>query len=216
MELGPLPPRARDVQRHMAQYMKTLFGLRYAVGEYRPMPFAASVPVRRGIVDDKGNASRVIRSLVVMRVVLCVGALAPLEERGPLARDHGTKLYTPPQPKGESEKRRCRTQEVPEVQRGAFPEATKAHHTHCPSCIRFDHPTARQARHLMVLSRLLGVEVPDVMTGRDAYRVTEESPLLASADPGIESCQAEGCDWLVNVHKEGGYCRKHRKREHRD
>jgi hypothetical protein len=67
-------------------------GLRLALGDDRPLPYAVSLPVRAGIVADSGVASQTIRRLVKFKVVDHVGSLRPLRPGSP-----GTKLYAPPQ-----------------------------------------------------------------------------------------------------------------------
>ena len=62
-----------------------------AAGEDRPLPYAASMPVRAGITDDKGTASKTIRALAQCGVVEHVGSLPPLRPG-----IDGTKLYAPP------------------------------------------------------------------------------------------------------------------------
>jgi len=71
--------------------MKLLIGLRLALGEDRPLPYAASLPVREGVVSNKGTASNAIRQLVAFGVVRYAGRLKP--RRNGL---DGTKLYAPP------------------------------------------------------------------------------------------------------------------------
>jgi hypothetical protein len=83
--------RAGAVMVAVAEHMRLLMGLRLALGEDRPLPYAASMPVRAGITDDKGTASKTIRALAQCGVVEHVGSLPPLRPG-----IDGTKLYAPP------------------------------------------------------------------------------------------------------------------------
>lgn len=91
VELGEMPDRAGAVMVAVAEHMRLLMGLRLALGEDRPLPYAASMPVRAGIADDKGTASKTIRALAQCGVVEHVGSLPPLRPG-----IDGTKLYAPP------------------------------------------------------------------------------------------------------------------------
>ena len=66
-------------------------GLRRAVGDDRPLPYASSEAVCAGLAKDKPTASRAIRALVRAGVIEHVGQLPPLRP----GLD-GTKLYAPP------------------------------------------------------------------------------------------------------------------------
>jgi hypothetical protein len=88
--LGPMPSTAGPVMRSVADHMRLLMGLRAALGEHRPLPYACSMAVREGLAPDKGTASKAIRSLVKFGVVRYVGTLKP---RG---KPDGVKLYAPP------------------------------------------------------------------------------------------------------------------------
>lgn len=90
--LGTMPTRAGDAQRAVADHMRLLMGLRLAAGDARPLPYAASMAVRAGLVPDKGTASAAIRALVRMKVIAHVGEL-PKTRPG----IDGTKLYAPPE-----------------------------------------------------------------------------------------------------------------------
>lgn len=91
VRLGPLPSRARRLMRAAAADMALLMGLRLAVDEDRPLPYASRLAAERlGLGDDKARAHRVIRSLVRAGVVIEAGALA-----GRKGLD-GMKLYAPP------------------------------------------------------------------------------------------------------------------------
>ena len=85
---GPMPARAGEIQRNVADHMRLLMGLRIAAGDERPLPYAASMPVKAGLAPDKGTASQAIRALVRMGVVEHVGEL-PRTRHG----IDGTKLY---------------------------------------------------------------------------------------------------------------------------
>ena len=91
VKLGELPAAAGTAQRAVADHIRWLMGLRLAVGDDRPLPYATSMAVKAGLVADQGTASAVIRALVRFRVIDYVGALRPLRP----GLD-GTKLYAPP------------------------------------------------------------------------------------------------------------------------
>jgi hypothetical protein len=90
--LGPLSPRARGVQRLIAEHVRLLLGLRVASGEWRPLPYAHGLAQRAGIAADRGTAGRALRALVRDGVLVEAGTLSPL----PPHRD-GTKTYAPPE-----------------------------------------------------------------------------------------------------------------------
>jgi hypothetical protein len=52
VELGEMPDRAGAVMIAVAEHMRLLMGLRLALGEDRPLPYAASMPVARDIHTD--------------------------------------------------------------------------------------------------------------------------------------------------------------------
>lgn len=91
VELGEMPSSAGAVMVAVATHMRLLMGLRLALGDDRPLPYAASLPVRAGLARDKGTASKAIRQLVGFGVVRHVGQLPPLRPG-----QDGTKLYAPP------------------------------------------------------------------------------------------------------------------------
>jgi hypothetical protein len=95
VQLGELPPHAGSVMRHIAEHLRLRMGLRAAVGDERPLPYALSEAVNAGIAIDKAAASRAIGALVRAKVIDHVGSLP-----GRLAPDgttlSGTKLYAPP------------------------------------------------------------------------------------------------------------------------
>src|SRR5205085_2462966 len=62
--LGKLPPHAGVVMRNIADHMRLLMGLRLAVGDDRPLPYAASLAVKAGYAADKGTAGVALNSLV--------------------------------------------------------------------------------------------------------------------------------------------------------
>jgi hypothetical protein len=80
--------------REVADHMRLLMGLRYAVEDFRPLPYAASMPVRAGIVPDKGAANKAIRALVRFGVVRHVKEhdLRPLKPGF-----DGTRVFAPPE-----------------------------------------------------------------------------------------------------------------------
>ena len=91
--LGAMPLNAGWLMREIAKDMRLLMGLRLAVEEDRPLPYAASFAARRvGLGGDKRRASRAIRALVRTGVVEEAGAL-PRQAGGP---PDGTKLYAAP------------------------------------------------------------------------------------------------------------------------
>jgi hypothetical protein len=90
--LGPLPSRAGEAQRRIAEHIRLLLGLRVTSGEVRPLPYPADLAVRAGVAADKRNASRALRALVRHGVLIDAGTLPPL----PPHRD-GTKTYAPPE-----------------------------------------------------------------------------------------------------------------------
>jgi len=97
VKLGDLPSRAGPVQRRVAEHIGLLMGLRQAVGDDRPLPYASSMAVRAGLAPDKRTASKAIRALVRFGVIHHVGSLPP--QRPGL---DGTKLYEPPPPEADS------------------------------------------------------------------------------------------------------------------
>lgn len=93
VQLGPMPAHAGLVMREIAEDMQLRMGLRRAVGDDRPLPYAVSEAVRAGIAKDKPTASRAIAALVRAGVIDHVGKLPALKP----GLD-GTKLYAPPLP----------------------------------------------------------------------------------------------------------------------
>jgi hypothetical protein len=82
-----------SAMHEVATDLRLLIGLRLAVNEDRPLPYAASLCVSRcKLVRDKRHASKVLRALVRLGVVEHVGSL-PARGKG-----DGTKLYAPPLP----------------------------------------------------------------------------------------------------------------------
>lgn len=95
VQLGEMPPTAGPIMHSIAEHMRLRMGLRLAVGDDRPLPYATSEAVRAGLAKDKATASNAINALVRAGVVEYVGRLKPLRP----GLD-GTKLYTPPGEKG--------------------------------------------------------------------------------------------------------------------
>lgn len=91
VRLGAMPPTATTLMRRIAQDMRLRLGLRLAVDDDRPLPYATSEAVNAGFCRHKNEASRAIRRLVAAGVIDDAGALPP--RRG--VRD-GTKLYAAP------------------------------------------------------------------------------------------------------------------------
>jgi hypothetical protein len=89
--LGEMPPHAGTVMRNIADHWRLLIGLRRAVGDTRPLPYARSMAVNAGLADSLGTASNAINALVRAGVVEHVGSLPPTRP----GLD-GTKLYAPP------------------------------------------------------------------------------------------------------------------------
>jgi hypothetical protein len=89
VELGEMPSYAGHAMQAAAADIALLIGLRLAVDEGRPLPYATSFAAERLGLVDKGHASRALRSLVKAGVVLYVGRL-PRRPNGPR---EGTKLY---------------------------------------------------------------------------------------------------------------------------
>lgn len=91
VQLGEMPATAGPIMRAIADHMRLRMGLRLAVGDDRPLPYATSEAVRAGLAKDKPTASNAINALVRARVIEYVGRLKPLQP----GLD-GTKLYAPP------------------------------------------------------------------------------------------------------------------------
>jgi len=91
VQLGAIPNDAGPVMRGIAGHMRLRIGLRAAVGDSRPLPYALSEAVNAGLAADKAVASRAISALVHAGVIDHVGQLPPLRP----GLD-GTKLYAPP------------------------------------------------------------------------------------------------------------------------
>ena len=90
VQLGPMPVTARHVMKGIAKHMQRLMGLRWAVGNFEPLPYACSMAVREGITNDPAAASRAITELVQAGVIEYAGSLKPRPPRT------GTKTYSPP------------------------------------------------------------------------------------------------------------------------
>jgi hypothetical protein len=91
IELGPMPSWLGKTARAIAEDMRRLMGLRLSVGEDRPLPYAVSFAMARGLVADRRAASRALRQLVRAGVVIEGEPLAPLKPG-----NAGTKTYGPP------------------------------------------------------------------------------------------------------------------------
>jgi hypothetical protein len=91
IRIGKLPDKATCDMRQIADDMRLLFGLSYAAGERRPMPYSCRFAARRmGWRNGHNRANSAIRDLVKARVIDFVGELPP---RG---HARGTALYAPP------------------------------------------------------------------------------------------------------------------------
>jgi hypothetical protein len=90
VKLGELPPDASDGMRVITKHMELLFGLRFAVDDDRPLPYAYSMAVAAG-VRSRPAAQRALARMVAAGVVVDAGELKPLP-----GRQYGTRLYAPP------------------------------------------------------------------------------------------------------------------------
>jgi len=90
VELGPLPADASPAMRTVAADIRLLLGLRLAVDELRPLPYATRFCAKRCGLHDQAHASRVLRALERAGVIERAGALDPQ------GKPDGTKLYQAP------------------------------------------------------------------------------------------------------------------------
>jgi hypothetical protein len=88
--LGELPPAASPAMRRVARDIRLLLGLRLAVDEDRPLPYATRFCAERCGLRHHTQASRVLRQLVDAGVIVPAGAM-PARGKG-----DGTKLYRAP------------------------------------------------------------------------------------------------------------------------
>ena len=88
--LGELPADASPAMRRVAEDIRLLIGLRLAVDEDRPLPYATRFCAERCGLRHHTQASRVLRQLVEAGVVEPAGAM-PARGKG-----DGTKLYQAP------------------------------------------------------------------------------------------------------------------------
>ena len=93
VRLGALPDDASPAMRGIADDIALRMGLRLAVDDERPLPYATSEAVRAGLCIHRMQASRAIGKLVLAGVIENAGCL-PRRPGGP---PNGTKLYAPPQ-----------------------------------------------------------------------------------------------------------------------
>ena len=91
VQLGKMPPHAGPIMHAIAADMRLRMGLRRAVGDDRPLPYATSEAVRNKLAKDKATASNAIGGLVRAGVIQHVGQLKPRRPGW-----DGTKLYAPP------------------------------------------------------------------------------------------------------------------------
>jgi hypothetical protein len=84
-----LPPRARRIMRAVGEDLELLFGLRLAVLDKRPLPYAAGLAARR-LGEDKRNVGRALRSLTAYGAIGRAGTL-----RGPEGRKGIVKYRLP-------------------------------------------------------------------------------------------------------------------------
>jgi hypothetical protein len=87
--VGEMPPHAGRVMKSLSERMEFLVGLRLAVGDERPLPYAVSMAAEDAGVDI-GTASKALNALVRAEVWDHVGSLPPTKP----GLD-GTKLYAP-------------------------------------------------------------------------------------------------------------------------
>jgi hypothetical protein len=92
VELGELPADATIDMHRVAGDMRLLMGLRLAVCEDRPLPYATTFAAERlGWGTNCSRASRAIHRLCDARVIEYAGSLPPRGDKG-----DGTKTYAPP------------------------------------------------------------------------------------------------------------------------
>jgi hypothetical protein len=91
VELGEMPASATGDMRRLAEDVCLLIGLRLAVGQDEPLPYATSFAIERMGWDDRTRASRAFRKLCDAEVVRHVGAMPPRA-----GKKHGTKMYAAP------------------------------------------------------------------------------------------------------------------------
>jgi hypothetical protein len=90
VKLGELPRDATRDMRAVAAEVRLLMGLRWAVGDRRPLPLAAKFVARRqGWRSNHHRARRAIRALCDAGMIEYAGSLAPRGKRD------GTKTYAP-------------------------------------------------------------------------------------------------------------------------
>jgi hypothetical protein len=88
---GPLPPNANPLMRALAEEIRKRTGLRYAVWEYRPLPFAASEGVGLAGATHPFQVSRALT-----RLVAC-GFMAEAEPLDTRQYGNGTRCFCPPE-----------------------------------------------------------------------------------------------------------------------
>jgi hypothetical protein len=92
VRLGEMPTCATPLMRAIAADMRLRIGLRLAVDDDRPLPYATSEAVGSRLARHKMQASRALRKLVAAGVIEDAGSLAPRRSGPP----DGTRLYRPP------------------------------------------------------------------------------------------------------------------------
>jgi hypothetical protein len=90
VELGPLPANASPAMRTVAADIGLLLGLRLAVDDDRPLPYSTRFCAERCGLHDQAHASRVLRALER------VGVIVHAETMTPRGKRDGTKLYAAP------------------------------------------------------------------------------------------------------------------------
>jgi len=94
VRLGRMPDDATPLMRAIADHMATRMGLRLAVDDDWPLPYATTEAIRAGFATNAAQVSRAIARLVRAGVIRHVGSL-PRRRGGP---PEGTKLYAPGAP----------------------------------------------------------------------------------------------------------------------
>lgn len=95
VDVPAMPPGAGALMKAISADMQLLMGLRIAAGDDRPLPYAASMAVRRGLTDDKSAAAESLSRLVRRGVWQRGKSLAPR-----FRTFEGTRTYAPGQVTG--------------------------------------------------------------------------------------------------------------------
>jgi hypothetical protein len=73
--LGDMPPTASPTMKRVAGDIALCLGLRWAVDDHRPLPYAAAFCATRNGLRDKRHASRVLRKLTRAGVIYAAGKM---------------------------------------------------------------------------------------------------------------------------------------------